>query len=43
MYEPILDMSDNHLKNLYNEIKEANDARNNLVVKPDIVAENIAK
>lgn len=28
MYEPILDMSDNHLKNLYNEIKEANDARN---------------
>lgn len=27
MYEPILDMSDNHLKKLYTEIKEANDAR----------------
>lgn len=28
MYEPILDMDDNSLKNLYNEIKEANNARN---------------
>lgn len=27
MYEPILDMSDNHLKTLYTEIKEAHDAR----------------
>lgn len=27
MYEPILDMSDNHLRDLYNEIKEAHDAR----------------
>jgi hypothetical protein len=27
MYEPILDMSDNHLKKLYKDIKEAYDAR----------------
>ncbi|AUB56322.1 hypothetical protein BK007_10060 [Methanobacterium subterraneum] len=27
MYEPILDMSDNHLRNLYTQIKEAHDAR----------------
>lgn len=27
MYEPILDMHDDHLKNLYTEIKEAHDAR----------------
>lgn len=27
MYEPILDMTDNHLRTLYNEIKEANNAR----------------
>lgn len=27
MYEPILDMSDNHLRTLYTEIEEANDAR----------------
>lgn len=27
MYEPILDMTDNHLRTLYSEIKEANDAR----------------
>lgn len=28
MYEPILDMTDHHLKNLYTKLKEANNARN---------------
>lgn len=27
MYEPILDMTDNHLRTLYTKVKEANDAR----------------